>query len=174
MRILTKEQLKCLASPVRNEVFSAVLEQGEASVRQIAEILAKSPESLHYHFKSLLKAGLIEALDQRPTERRPETLYRTVDTEFALPSDYADNEIADLRLKAIESGLRHSWRQFEKTARRHGGRNLVLQQSLKLKPQDSDAFWAMIEEAAKFARERSCPEGHSTGWTCLFWEEPQV
>jgi hypothetical protein len=48
---------------------------------------------------------------------------------------------------------------------------LVLKQSLKLKPEGSEAFWKMIEEAARFAREKSCPEGNSTGWTCLFWEE---
>lgn len=172
MRTLTKEQLRCLASPVRNEVFSTVLNLGEASVKEAAACMAKSPESLHYHFKALLKADLIETLDVRPTERRPEAIYRTVDNQFELPSENDDPEIAELRLKAIESGLRHSWRQFEKTASRPNGKNLVLSQNLKLKPQDSEAFWMMIEDAAKFAREKSCPEGSTTGWTCLFWEEP--
>ena len=174
MRTLTKEQLRCLASPVRNEVFSAVLNLGEASVKDVAAALAKSPESLHYHFKSLTKAGLIEMLDVRPTERRPEAVYRTVDTQFELPNESDDPEIAELRLGAIEAGLRHSWRHFEKTARSPNGKNLVLKQSLKLKPEDSEVFWKMIEEAARFAREKSCPEGNSTGWTCLFWEEGKV
>ena len=139
-------------------------------MKDVAASLAKSPESLHYHVRALLKAGLIETLDLRPTERRPEAVYRTVDTQFELPSENDDPEIAELRLQAIEAGLRHAWRQFEKTARTPNGKNLVLKQSLKLKPEDSETFWKMIEEAARFAREKSCPEGNSTGWTCLFWE----
>lgn len=170
MRTLTYDQLECLASPVRNEVFSTFLVLGPSSTAEAAREMERSPESLHYHVRHLVRVGLLSKAGSRQSGKKEEALYQTVDREFRLPEEADDPALTELRLRAIGAGLRRSFRQFEKSARSRDSKVMTLRQSVKLKPEDSEAFWEMIEKAATFARERSCEEGAQVGWTTLFWE----
>jgi hypothetical protein len=170
MRILTYDQLECLASPVRNEVFSTFLVLGPSSTADAAKEMDCSPERLHYHVRHLVKVGLLVKAGSRQSGKREEAIYQTVDSLFRLPDESDNSALTEMRLKAIGAGLRRSFRQFEKSARAKGPAVLTLRQTVKLKPEDSQAFWEMIEQAAAFARERSCDEGVQVGWTTLFWE----
>lgn len=69
------EQLLAISSPVRNAIQAVVLNQGEASVREIAYQLGMKPASLYRHIDALLGAGVIEEVGTVPTERREAKLY---------------------------------------------------------------------------------------------------
>lgn len=79
--VLTLElrHLRVLQSPVRHEVWAALVEAGPCSVSELAERMGRSPASLYYHVHRLAGSGLVEELGQRSAATRPETVYRAHD-----------------------------------------------------------------------------------------------
>ena len=68
------EQIRVLASPVRQEIVDTVEGLGgEASVAQLATHLGRPSDGLYYHLQILSRAGLLEELRGRGDGRR----YRT-------------------------------------------------------------------------------------------------
>src|SRR5258708_36783471 len=102
---LNSEQLASLASPARSEVFVAIRSLRKASIREVAEYMRRSPESLYYHINALLKAGLIQETDKRPTKRKPEAIYSSTADDFRLPDLQAHPELEMLTRPAVAAGL---------------------------------------------------------------------
>ncbi|MFT3880765.1 MAG: winged helix-turn-helix domain-containing protein [Gemmatales bacterium] len=68
------QALKAVASPIRQELLSAVAE-GAASVRELSERLGRSRQALHFHISLLEKAGLVRMIEMRGVGRDQERVY---------------------------------------------------------------------------------------------------
>ncbi len=175
--VLTADQLKCLASPVRNDVFATIRMLGQASAADVAEARGLSPETVHFHLKALAKANLIKPCGQRATARRPEGLYKTTALSYRLPDTTGDPDLASIVRHAVSSGFRRAIRGYEKAARSVEGKTKanegfhVIQARLRLNPDDQREFMALIERAVQFAKERENPDGVPLNWTSLVFPE---
>lgn len=175
--ILNAEQLACLASPIRNEAFSTLRKLGQASAREIAEEMGKSPEALHYHVRALLKAGLIEEKLRRPTSRKPEAVYETTAKTFRLPNLSHHPDLAPITRKAVAAGVRNALRGYEAAALRAMEDEalrtylMVIRTTMQLSPQDAATFLDMIEAAVRFAREREVRHGVRLHWSSLVFPD---
>ncbi len=175
--ILSADQLKCLASPVRSEVFAAIRMLGQCSAADVAEARGLSAESVHFHFKGLTKVNLIKPCGQRPTVRRPEGLYEATAPSFLLPDTTGDPALASIVRHTVSSGLRRAVRGYEKAASLAKDKTKVadgfhiIQTRLKLSSDDQREFLAMIEQAVQFAKERESSDGNPLNWTSLVFLE---
>ena len=68
------QALKALASPIRQELLSA-LGEGAASVRELSARLGRTRQALHFHIGLLDKAGLVRTLELRGEGRDQERVY---------------------------------------------------------------------------------------------------
>ncbi|MEI8283043.1 MAG: helix-turn-helix domain-containing protein [Armatimonadota bacterium] len=175
--ILTADQLKCLASPVRNDVFVAIRTLGQASAADIAKARGLSPETVHFHLKGLAKVNLIKPCGHRPTARRPEELFETTAPSYRLPDTTGDPDLASIVRNTVSSGIRRAIRGYEKAAKSPEGKAKatdgfqVIQARIRLSPDDQREFMALIEQAVQFAKERECSNGIPLNWTSLVFPE---
>lgn len=174
---LTSDQLSCLSSPVRNEVFSVLRSLESASARDLAERLGRSPESLHYHIKALSAAGLIHEAFRRPTSRKPEAVYKSIDQPLRLPNLRKHPELAELTRKTVEAGIRHVLRGYSRASKQAQvdqelrKRLHVLRVGLRLSEDDIATFFALIEAANKFAQEHRSDSGIPMQWSSVVYPE---
>lgn len=68
------QALKAIASPIRQELLSALVE-GIASVRELSGRLGRSRQALHFHIGLLEKAGLVRTVEIRGQGRDKERVY---------------------------------------------------------------------------------------------------
>jgi hypothetical protein len=73
--VFNLEQLECLASGVRSQVFWAFSSKVPESVAQVAKGLGKSAQTVHYHVNELVRVGLLLGVETRQVRSRTETLY---------------------------------------------------------------------------------------------------
>jgi hypothetical protein len=174
---LTADQLECLASPIRREVFTTLRGLGTASARELAEELHRTPEILHYHLKALHRAGLIRECGRRATARKPECLYEPAERSYRLPDLVKQPELAAITRKAVAAGLRQTTRGYEAAAiaavdnaevREHIS---VIQAGVTLRPENAAKFIALIEEANRFARQAESKEGLRLHWCSVVFPE---
>lgn len=68
-------QIDALLSATRQEIMDAMQVAGPASIKELAELLGRAPDSLYYHFRLLEKVELLQRVDVRPGARREEVVY---------------------------------------------------------------------------------------------------
>ena len=68
-------QIAALASPVRLELLDSVHAAGPGSIAEIARLLGRSPHSLYYHVRLLLRLRLLVDVGRRRAGRRLEAVY---------------------------------------------------------------------------------------------------
>ncbi len=107
------ETIEALVSPVRQNLVDRLEAVGPCSVRELAESLRVAPDSLYYHVKLLVDAGVLVAKGSRETTRRDETIYDVARRNWHIryEPDQPDNARAVRRLAA--SILRQAERDFE-------------------------------------------------------------
>jgi DNA-binding transcriptional ArsR family regulator len=170
---LNSQQLTCLASPTRNQVFMSLRKLGKASARELAEDLDRDPELLHYHLKALLKAGLIRESGRRPTARKPEGLYEATASQYRLPDLVEQPELASITRKAVAAGMRETVRKYLAAAERAESepelrRSMhIIRANLRLSPDDAQEFMRLIEAASDFAKEHERKDGVRLQWASL-------
>jgi predicted ArsR family transcriptional regulator len=160
---LNAEQMLCLTSPVRNQLYAHLRARGQATVAELAKDMGRSPESVHYHVKELLKAGLITEAFRRPAPRKPEVVYESAAKNISLPKP---DETPELRaasmhmvlsgLKVVAKGYRNALLQENPRARRY---THVLRTVVTLSEKDAEEFIQRLEDAVRFATEHSTEEG---------------
>jgi DNA-binding transcriptional ArsR family regulator len=74
----TALELEAVVSPVRHHVLRALSMLGTCSVKELAQQLGRSPESLYYHLRALQDAGLVIERGERVVQGRSEALYATI------------------------------------------------------------------------------------------------
>lgn len=86
------DQLRALASPVRQRVMAGFEALGRCTVRELADHLGMTPESLYYHVRGLVRVGLVVDAGKQPTDRRQAQLYELVSRDFEVRIDGATDE----------------------------------------------------------------------------------
>jgi DNA-binding transcriptional ArsR family regulator len=174
--VLTPDQLRALASPVRNEVYVRLRARGRASAADLGRELAKSPESVHYHLRLLERSGLIREAFRRPTQRKPESVYEPTALRVRLPDPRRSPKVAELNRRAVLAGMRMVMRGYAAASERaekepaRAGMIHAIRLNLRLGRRDAKEFFRRIEELARFADERRAPEGEGEGKiTRLHW-----
>lgn len=74
-------QVGALISPFRHHLMRTLSSIGPATVRELAEALGRSPESLYYHLRALERVGLIEDRSETGDERAYDTRARLMVTD---------------------------------------------------------------------------------------------
>ena len=87
--------LEAIASPARQEILTELAE-GPRTVKELSHRLGRSRQALHFHVRTLERAGLITVAEVRGTGRERERAYRPV------PS------ASDLRAARLTAGERRS------------------------------------------------------------------
>jgi len=170
--VLTPEQLRALASPVRNEVYSRLRALEKASAGDLGRELGRSAEAVHYHLRELLRVGLIREAFRRPTQRKPESVFEPTADAVRLPDPRKSPKVAELNRRAVLAGLRMVMRGYDAASRRAArtrerheppaGRIHVVRLNVRLSEEDAREFFRRIEELARFADQRRAAEGAGT------------
>lgn len=170
---LSAAQLKCLASPACNDVLQALRAMGQASAREIAGRLNRSPATVHYHMKCLIDCGLVREAFRRPTKRKPEAVFELVSTRLRLPRVAPDSEEGVLARQAVAAGLRQVMRGYEKAAASPtvGRPPHVLRAQIRLQPADLERFLEMLEAASRFANEHRVEDAPLMHWSSVVYPE---
>lgn len=77
-------QLEALASSARQELVDTFAAHGPCSIADIAPLLGRTPESLYFHVRKLVKVGLLLEAGVRRRNKRDETVYATPGRRMAL------------------------------------------------------------------------------------------
>ena len=105
-------ELSAVVSPVRHHLLRTLSLLGTASVRELAQELDRSPESLYYHLRALEKAGLVVASGERAVRGRSEALYSTVAEELVTDPAQTSPKYLDAYRRSASALLRLADRQL--------------------------------------------------------------
>jgi DNA-binding transcriptional ArsR family regulator len=111
------QQLAVLAAAARQEIVDVLAAMDTVSVAEIAAALDRPADSLYFHLRALVRAGLVEQVGYRQHRGRKEALFRTVAPELFL--EYRPKSESNRRgVNAIVSsmfrlGIRDFSRAFE-------------------------------------------------------------
>ncbi len=112
------EQLRALASPVRQEIVDALHAAGPCSMSELADLLARPVDSLYFHIRRLLKVRLVVEIDARKTGRHVASMYdlpvRPVRIDYRILSSPAG---ARALRSVVHGALRLSLREFDAATR---------------------------------------------------------
>ena len=134
--VLRKDQLQCLASPVRMDIVDHLVGRGAMSIKELAASMGRQPSSIYYHMNMLVKAELVVEAGSQVSNRRAELLYETRAPRMRLQkalSDPANHETIDRTVGAISrqahrdfvQGLNHPQAQLDGAERNLGFFRLI-------------------------------------------------
>jgi len=106
------EQIEVLNSPVRQEIVDSVAVRGPCSVAELAEELGVPADSLYYHVRKLVRAGLLIEHGTRKTDRREEAIYKLPADKIRLRYNLDDPVNMHLISRTVASMLRVTERSF--------------------------------------------------------------
>ena len=106
------DQLAALTSPVRLEVLELFGIWGPCGVRDIAQHMDRTPDSLYYHVRKLVQVKLLVQVERRRTSHRFEAIYRLCATELEVPRRADTARGRRSTTKAIDAILRLSGREL--------------------------------------------------------------
>ncbi len=124
--------MRLIASARRIELLEALMAAQPATVDDLARHLGRSPKTLYHHLRPLVDAGLVEEAGERPTSKRPATIYRLPAARLELDPDDDSSDAREARRKIARSALRSAMnlqeRAIEDPSSVLGGRhrNVVL------------------------------------------------
>jgi hypothetical protein len=78
------DQMRILASPLRQELLDVMARMGAVSLAEVGAVLGRPADGLYYHVRLLARAGLVKPAGTRNRGGRPEALFRAAGPEFAL------------------------------------------------------------------------------------------
>ncbi len=106
-------QLKVLESPVRAEIVDSFAASAPCSVAFVAQQLGRTPESLYYHVKKLIAAGLLHEAGEQVVAKTRETLYATTARELILGSPGKSKAKLDSIVKIMLGNLKLTQKDVE-------------------------------------------------------------
>jgi predicted transcriptional regulator len=117
--ISSKKQLTALTSAARQEILDVLTQMGTVSIAEMAATLGRPPDALYYHMRILLRAGLVEEVGSRPTDRRPEKLFRAVARDLRIDYALSRKHSESALTSVVSSMLRLGIRDFRDSIRNH-------------------------------------------------------
>jgi predicted transcriptional regulator len=109
----TLEQLECIASPARNEVFWTFRYDQPQSVAEVAAEIGKSAQTVHYQVASLLDVGLLMKVGERKRRSRMEALYVWPSVRFYSSGRGASKEYQQTIVTSFAANMRLKMREVE-------------------------------------------------------------
>ncbi|MBS1724420.1 MAG: helix-turn-helix transcriptional regulator [Armatimonadetes bacterium] len=113
-------QVSAIASAVRSEVFWAFNARDPLSVRDVAEALRKSAQTVRHHVNGLLDVGLLMPVEYRKKRSRTEEAYVHAAMEFRTQLPPITTEYRELINKGFDSILRQMGRERSALIRLEG------------------------------------------------------
>lgn len=110
--VLRKDQLSCLASPVRMDIIDHLAGRPPTSIRDLAVRIGKRPSAIYHHLRQLVAVGLAVEAGAQVLNRKSERLYSTPAPRVRLKKALSDAENADLMRGIVGAMLRQSDRDF--------------------------------------------------------------
>ena len=108
------EQVKCLASVGRSDVFWSISGRHPMSIAEIAQSLDRPASSTTYHVNELARVGLILHVGQRQVKNRHERLYLAAARSFMhLPTNCASIEYREQTTLGLLALTRSIGREIE-------------------------------------------------------------
>ncbi len=170
---LSDHQHKALVSPVRIEMIECLLRDGPSSVADLAERLGRAPDSLYYHVRLLVEAGILR---ESRSGVRGEAVFETTSSSFRTRCDPKSLESLKTERASLGAVLRLTERTYARalereTVRTHGKRrdldakriraNLSAEARLELNRR--------VDELFDFLREQSTnSRGRATSVTLVY------
>ena len=114
LRIDQLQQIEILGSSVRQEISDVVAALSPCSIAEVGRQLHRSPHSLYYHFRILVRAGLLSAAGARRTKRREEALYTTPARRMYLRYDPSSSTNVEAVCRVAASMARVAVRDFRR------------------------------------------------------------
>ncbi len=162
------QQVRALASPVRQSIVNALKRLGRASIRDIAGELGRVPATLYYHVKQLEQAKLVQEVEVRETARRPEVVYALVADRLRLKrhagSKAWERELQRLvrsHMRSMERALLRNLIGVEQNTTGNAPLSQFRSQRARINKADRRALQTRLEELMDFlekAAERAGPK----------------
>ncbi len=114
----TADQLRIISSPVAMEIIQVLRQHGPLPVSELGPKIGRRSNSLHYHIRKLLKAGMAVKTDTRLSGARTEAIYDVAADSFKGMELRKNEELLDLSIDGVRSIARLAARNFAKAARR--------------------------------------------------------
>ena len=111
-RIERVEQVRALESTVCQEIVDLVDAAGPCSVREMAGLMGRRPDSLYYHVRKLKATGLLLDRGIRGSGRRAEAVYDVPGRPLRLGYDPSDPDNVRAVSRVVASMLRSANRDF--------------------------------------------------------------
>ena len=130
------DQVRALASPVRNQIHLHMELCGKCTVNELARRMGCSAESLYYHLRLMERVGLVVDDGRRLDGPKPETVYRLAGDRIRIDPDKSDRRFLDALSQGIRTLLRHAERCMQRalndplTFRSGKRRNLRIEQQI--------------------------------------------
>jgi predicted ArsR family transcriptional regulator len=153
------KQVNALTSPFRHHLIRTLSSIGPATVRELAEALDRSAESLYYHLRALERVGLVLNKNESPTENC-DAVYDTPARLILTDPKASDRPYLKAYHKSASALLRLADRQFGRAIdhqieeRKTRSISLRIQQlNVRLAPSAQRELAAKMDELLTFLTE---------------------
>lgn len=157
-------QVRALTGPMPHRLVSAFERMGQCTVGELSDELDEPAESLYYHVRRMVGAGVLRQCGVRPTSRRDEAIYELPGKELVFDPNNTSPAFLTALGKSVSALLRLADRAYglaiaaRGTKRKGGARNLMIQQHYaRLGADDLTELNRRLEDIADFIQERDDP-----------------
>ena len=157
-------QLEAVVSPVRHQLLRTLGALGPVTVKELAERMGRSPESLYYHVRALEEVGLLEQVDERRRRGRAEAVYATVARTLVTDPSQTSPAYVEAMQRSAAALLRLADRQlsmaFDRQRRSRSRRPTALmirQYHARLSAKAQRELVRRLEELAEFVQANDDP-----------------
>lgn len=159
-RINDPNQIRVISSPLRTAIHQVVVNEGKASIREIAEQLGRKPTTLYRHVQALVDAELLLEVGTAPAGNRDAKVYAPSDYRLRFQFDLDDAPMVDAVKEytgvKFRQATRELTRAIESGAARSDGadRNTLLRNRFGwLSPEQLARANALIDELEELFQE---------------------
>ena len=115
LSISDPKQLNQLSSPVKQLIIDAFKSAREpCTIKSIAERINRAPDSLYYHFRALVKVGLIVQSGTQIEMGKPVALYRPAAKHMKIKYDLGIPGFREIICRIFTAAMRLATRDFQK------------------------------------------------------------
>ncbi|MBS1718287.1 MAG: helix-turn-helix transcriptional regulator [Armatimonadetes bacterium] len=170
--VATFEQLECLASLARREVYYAFLTYGDLTVKQLSEKMGRPTKSLYYPVRQLVQCGLLEVAETHRVAKRTEATYRATSDEIDLPP--ADPRNLKVISKSMRLTLRRALGDVNSLRTPEELNKVFIDRSrIRMSAEVYREVCRLIMEAIHFAKEHSDPQAEEFSMLVLGLPTPR-
>lgn len=159
--VLTREQMRIYASPVRQRLVACLRARGSASIAEVASDLDRRPDTLYHHVRLLLRCGLIVKSGERIAGKNREAIYAPIAHHFSADVDAVDPDYLREFGRLVRGVLADSAAHHERAFRERSEREKILFETVnvRLRPGQVAELNRQIADLVRKARDEADREG---------------